>query len=83
MSLFRRFRPTPLGDILDPGLEALRQMSPRELAQYKAGWRPETEQWLLADAEQRRREGWSGPVKLSLFMSFFALVVALIALFLD
>jgi hypothetical protein len=81
MNPFRRSRPTPLGDVVSPGPDALRDMSTRELMQYKAGWRPETEQWLLADAEQRRREGWSGPVKLSLFISSVALAVALVALF--
>jgi hypothetical protein len=64
----------------DRGLDDLRRMSARELAQYKAGWRVGTEQWILADAEQRRRDGWSGPVKLSLVISFAAVLLSVIAL---
>lgn len=77
---FRRLKPTPLQEILRPGRSGLRKMSPEELAEYKAGWRPETQQWLLADAEQRRREGWSGPVVLSLLLSAIALAVSIFAL---
>ena len=79
----KRFEPTPLDQILDPGPEGLKRMSPRDLAKYKAGWAPGTENWILADAEQRRREGWSGPVKLSLFFSFAALVISVIAIATD
>ena len=77
----RFFKPTSLTDIVDPGERALRKMSPRDLARYKAGWAPGTEHWILADAEQPRREGWSGPVKLSLGFSFAALLISLAALF--
>jgi hypothetical protein len=56
-------------------------MSIGELAQYKAGWREGTENWILADIEQRRREGWSGPVRASLALSILALILSAIALF--
>lgn len=79
MRFFKRFRPTPLEVILNPGRD-LRNMTQQELARYKAGWAEGTENWLLADMEQRRREGWSGPVKLSLGISAVALIVSIIAL---
>ena len=79
----RFFKPTPLDQIVDPGPESLKRMTPRDLARYKAGWAPGTEHWILADAEQRRREGWSGPVKLSLGFSFLALLISLAALLTD
>ena len=66
--------------ILQPGERALRKMSRRQLAEYKAGWAVGTTHWILADAEQRRREGWSGPVILSLVMSAIALVISIVAL---
>ena len=80
MNWLRRWEPTPLDQILDPGPEGLKRLSPRDLAKYKAGWAVGSEHWLLADAEQRRREGWSGPVKVSLGFSALALLFSLIAL---
>jgi hypothetical protein len=80
MLRFRRFKPRSLEQVLHPDPENLYVLSPQDLARFIAGWKPGSENWLLGQAEQRRREQWSGPVRLALFLSFAALVVSVIAL---
>ena len=76
----RPFKPTSLDQILDPGPDGLKGLSPHDLAKYKAGWAPGTANWILADSELRRRERWSGPAKLALLISGVALLLSFVAL---
>lgn len=80
MPLFRRWRPTPIEELLDPAAAGLRNLSDDALAEYISGWKPSTKQRVLAEAELRRRERWSGPVRLSLIVSVVALALSLAGL---
>lgn len=80
MPWFKRYEPTPLEHILDPSAAGLKNLSPHNLIEYKAGWKEGSVNWLLADQEQRRREGWSGPVKLALALSGVSGALSIFAL---
>lgn len=56
-------------------------MDNRQLAEWQAGWKVGSKNWILADAERRRREGWSGPVKVTLALSLIAIVISVVGLF--
>ena len=81
MGWFTRRKPTPLEYLVDAERSGLRDLSPGDLAEYTAGWAPGTKNRLLGEAEMRRRETWSGPVRLSLGLSIVALAISLVALF--
>jgi hypothetical protein len=78
--LFHRRKHVPIERILHPGPEEVRKLSDGDLSKFIAGWREGSAERLIGEAEQRRRERWSGPVILSLAMSCAALLLSLIAL---
>ncbi|MBL4858402.1 MAG: hypothetical protein JKY36_04285 [Erythrobacter sp.] len=79
--MFRKWKPTSIEKILNPAHGGLHDLSDHDLAEYMAGWKAGTKNWLLAEAEMKRRQAWSGPVKLSLGISVLALILSGLALF--
>ena len=83
MRYFKRWQPTPLDRILNPGPEELRKLSADDLHAYIAGWQPGSKHYIAGMVELQRRQAWSGPVRLSLWLSAIAIVVSIAALALD
>ncbi|MGH8702462.1 MAG: hypothetical protein ACREVR_15010 [Burkholderiales bacterium] len=61
----------------------LREMSDRDLAEYKAGYKPSTQEYVLADMEIQRRFARPAAIRswIAIGISVFALVVSVVALF--
>ncbi len=62
--------------------EDLRKISDEELAEFMAGWKPETGNYILCEMEFKRRQNIGNETRgwISLGISTIALLVAVIAL---
>lgn len=78
--MFRKQKHTPIEKVLDPSYGGLHDITDHELAEYMAGWKTGSKEWLLAEMEMKKRMAWSGPVKLSLGISVLALILSGLAL---
>lgn len=61
----------------------LKKMSDRDLAEYQAGWRPDTRQYILAEMEIQSRLQQPGSIRswIAIAISVVALLVSIVALF--
>lgn len=69
-----------LHQLPDKSPASLRQLSDEHLAEYMAGWRPGTADWINANTELQRRQSW--PARWAIAISLVSLAVSIIALFL-
>ena len=61
----------------------LKKMSDRDLAEYQAGWRPDTRQYILAEMEIQSRLQQPGALRswIAIGLSVIALLLSIVALF--